>query len=66
MPKPSYLFAVVAGKLVCNETTFTTKSGRPLSIKFYVPAADTKKCEFAHEALKAALRWDERTYGLGA
>lgn len=64
VPKPSYLFAMVAGKLQRSETHFTTKSGRDLPIVFYVPPTATPKCDFAKEVLKGAMSWDEKTYKL--
>lgn len=64
VPKPSYLFALVAGDLQRSVTHFTTQSGRNLPIEFYVPPSATAKCDFAKEVLKAAMAWDERTYKL--
>lgn len=64
VPKPSYLFALVAGKLQYSFTHFKTKSGRDLPIEFYVPPAATVKCDFAKEVLKSAMKWDEDTYKL--
>lgn len=64
VPKPSYLFALVAGKLQYSMTHFTTKSGRELPIEFYVPPAATPQCDFAKQVLKKAMKWDEDTYQL--
>lgn len=64
IPKPSYLFALVAGKLHYSVTHFITKSGRELPIEFYVPPAATSQCDFAKEVLKKAMKWDEETYKL--
>ncbi|KTD50874.1 aminopeptidase N [Legionella quateirensis] len=64
VPKPSYLFAMVAGNLQRSEAHFRTRSGRDLPIVFYVPPAATEKCAFAKEVLAAAMAWDERTYNL--
>lgn len=64
LPKPSYLFALVAGSLQRSETVFKTRSGRDLPIIFYVPPNATAKCDFAKEVLKAAMAWDEHTYNL--
>ena len=64
VPKPSYLFALVAGKLQRSVTHYKTGSSRDLPIEFYVPAAATAKCSFAKEVLKEAMAWDERTYTL--
>lgn len=63
-PKPSYLFALVAGNLNRLEDKFTTKSGREIGIEFYVKKEAIDKCHFAMAMLKKAMRWDETTYGL--
>jgi aminopeptidase N len=62
-PKPSYLFALVAGDLAPLEDTFTTKSGRKVDLKIYVRAQDLDKCGHAMDSLKRAMRWDEDVFG---
>jgi aminopeptidase N len=62
-PKPSYLFALVAGDLVPLEDTFTTRSGRTVPLKIYVRAEDRDKCPHAMDSLKRAMRWDEDVFG---
>jgi aminopeptidase N len=62
-PKPSYLFAIVAGKLACLEDTFTTISGRSIKLEVYVEADDIDKCEHAIHSLQASMAWDEKNYG---
>jgi aminopeptidase N len=62
-PKPSYLFALVAGDLACNAGTFTTRSGREVQLGIWVRAADIAKTDHALHALKTAMAWDERVYG---
>ncbi|KTD41311.1 aminopeptidase N [Legionella parisiensis] len=64
VPKPSYLFALVAGKLQKSVTYFKTRSERELPIEFYVPPEATAKCDFAKEVLKEAMRWEEETFDL--
>src|SRR5690606_29734762 len=61
--KPCYLFALVAGDLKAVSDTFTTCSGREITLKIFVEAKDLDKCEFAMGALKRAMRWDEEVYG---
>ncbi len=61
--KPSYLFALVAGDLVCVEDTFTTMSGREVALQIFVEAHDKDKVDFAMASLKASMTWDEQTYG---
>ncbi|HEX7850032.1 MAG TPA: aminopeptidase N [Sphingomonas sp.] len=62
-PKPSYLFAMVAGNLAANRATFTTMSGRAVELGIWVRERDLAKTEHALEALKLAMAWDEKTYG---
>ena len=62
-PKPSYLFALVAGDLVCREDSFTTRSGRDVTLRMYVEPANRDKCEHALASLKQAMRWDEERFG---
>ncbi|WP_334655544.1 aminopeptidase N [Sphingomonas panaciterrae] len=62
-PKPSYLFALVAGDLACNRGTFTTRSGREVELGIWVRAADLSKTDHALHALKLSMAWDERVYG---
>ena len=62
-PKPCYLFALVAGDLVCLEDTFTTSSGRVVALRIYVEARNREQCDHAMGSLKRAMRWDEETYG---
>jgi aminopeptidase N len=63
-PKPSYLFAVVAGRLAMLGDYYVTLSGRRVLLRIYTGPANVDKCTHALDALKAAMRWDEATYGL--
>ena len=63
-PKPSYLFALVAGDLACIEDSYTTGSGREVALRIYVEAHNADKCAHAMRSLKKAMRWDEHTFGL--
>ncbi len=62
-PKPAYLFALVAGDLVEKKDTFATSSGRTIDLRMYVEARNAAKCDFAMDALKRSMRWDEEVYG---
>ncbi|WP_085047337.1 aminopeptidase N, partial [Brevirhabdus pacifica] len=62
-PKPSYLFALVAGDLVARSASFTTMSGRHVALNVWVRPGDEGKCDFALEALQASMKWDEEVYG---
>jgi aminopeptidase N len=61
--KPCYLFALVAGQLDCLKDSFTTASGRNVSLEIFVEPHDLDKCGHAMQSLKNAMDWDERVYG---
>jgi aminopeptidase N len=61
--KPSYLFALVAGDLKHIEDSFTTSSGRKVTLRLYTEAENIHKCDHAMQSLKQAMLWDEQTYG---
>lgn len=63
-PKPSYLFALVAGELVARETTFTTRSGKAVDVKLWTRAVDVPKGAWALESITRAMTWDEERFGL--
>ena len=62
--KPSYLFALVAGKLVCQEETFRLKSGRQVLLQVWVEDGNLDKTQHAMDSLKNSIRWDEERFGL--
>ena len=62
-PKPSYLFAMVAGDLQANRDRFVTASGREVQLGIWVREADLPRTAHAMQALKDAMAWDERVYG---
>ena len=62
-PKPSYLFALVAGKLEKVEDHFTTMSGRDVTLQIWVEPENLDKTDHAMASLKRAMQWDEETYG---
>ncbi|WP_281971070.1 MULTISPECIES: aminopeptidase N [unclassified Polynucleobacter] len=63
-PKPSYLFAIVAGQLHCVEKTITTSSGAKKLLQVWVREADLSKTAHAMESLVKAISWDEARFGL--
>ena len=63
-PKPTYLFALVAGRLACVEDTFTTRSGRAVALRIFVEPHNADRCDHAMRSLRRAMRWDEDVYGL--
>ena len=62
-PKPSYLFALVAGDLGVVEDSFTTMSGREVALKIYVEHGKEPRASYAMDALKRSMRWDEEVFG---
>ena len=63
-PKPSYLFALVAGDLALVEDVFRTASGRAVSLKFWVEHGNQDQVPHAMNSLKKAMEWDETAFGL--
>lgn len=63
-PKPSYLFAVVAGDFDLLEDTFTTQEGRHVDLQLFVDKGNLGRAQFAMQALKDSMRWDETRFGL--
>ena len=62
-PKPSYLFALVAGDLACMKDHFTTQGGRRVELRIYSEPHNIGQCQYALGALQRAMRWDEETFG---
>ena len=63
-PKPTYLFALVAGALALVEDHFTTRSGRDVVLRIYVESENLDRCDHAMESLVNAMRWDEERFDL--
>jgi len=63
IPKPAYLFALVAGDLLHVQDSYTTASGRSVDLRIYVEPENIDKCEHAMRSLKHAMSWDEKNYG---
>ncbi|TWU05816.1 aminopeptidase N [Stieleria varia] len=63
-PKPSYLFALVAGDLKCHRGSFTTRSGREVALEIWVEERNLSQCEHALVSLQKSMRWDEDVFGL--
>ncbi len=62
-PKPSYLFALVGGRLGKVGKSFTTMSGRQVEIAIYVEPGKESRADYALDALERSMRWDERVFG---
>ena len=63
-PKPSYLFALVAGRLAVREQRITSRSGKQHLLQVYVRPGDLDKTEHAMNSLVASVVWDEVRFGL--
>ncbi len=63
-PKPSYLFALVAGSLVFLEGMHRTTSGKEIILRIYTEKHNADKCEHALQSLQKAMQWDEQRFGL--
>jgi aminopeptidase N len=62
--KPSYLFALVAGKLVCQEEKYRLQSGRKVLLQVWVEKGNLDKTQHAMDSLKNSIKWDEDRFGL--
>ncbi len=62
-PKPSYLFALVAGDLAMVEDNFTTASGRKVTLRIFVEHGKEDRCDWAMASLKKSMAWDEQAFG---
>jgi aminopeptidase N len=63
-PKPSYLFALVAGNLVATERRLQTRSGREVLLQVWVEPGNEGRTVHAMESLVRSIRWDEERFGL--
>jgi aminopeptidase N len=62
-PKPSYLFALVGGRLGRVRKPFTTMGGRKVELAIYVEPGKEDRAGYALDALERSMRWDERVFG---
>ncbi|WIV99403.1 aminopeptidase N [Kinneretia aquatilis] len=63
-PKPSYLFALVAGDLVAREQRVRTRAGKDHLLQVFVRRGDLEKTEHAMNSLIASIVWDEARFSL--
>jgi aminopeptidase N len=61
-PKPSYLFALVAGRYESISDAFVTRSGRRVALAIHVDPGDGARARYAMDALKRAMKWDEGVF----
>ena len=62
-PKPSYLFALVAGRLDRLEDEYVTAEGRRVRLAIHAESDLVARCAWAMQCLKMAMRWDEERFG---
>jgi len=63
-PKPSYLFAAVAGNLASIKDDYTTSSGNKVHLEIFSEAESVDKLHYAMDSLKRSMKWDEDRFGL--
>ncbi|RED48018.1 aminopeptidase N [Aestuariispira insulae] len=63
-PKPSYLFALVAGDLAMMEDRFTTMGDRDVTLRIFVEHGNESRCAYAMDSLIRSMKWDEERFGL--
>ena len=63
-PKPSYLFATVAGDLEYIEDNYTTINGDDVTLRIYVEKENIDSCQYAMDSLIRSMKWDEERFGL--
>jgi aminopeptidase N len=61
--KPCYLFALVGGNLARVADSFTTMSGRQVTLAIYVEPGKEERSRYAMDSLKRAMGWDEEVFG---
>lgn len=62
--KPSYLFALVAGKFSSIRDKFITQSGREVLLEVYSEPESINQCQHCMDSVKRAMKWDEDRFNL--
>lgn len=63
-PKPSYLFALVAGDFDKLSDEFVTRSNRKVQLEIFVDKGNLDRTSWAMQSLKASMKWDEERFNL--
>ncbi|WP_281223218.1 aminopeptidase N [Photobacterium sanguinicancri] len=63
-PKPSYLFALVAGDFDVLRDKYTTVSGRDVELEIFVDKGNLDRADYAMTSLINSMKWDEERFGL--
>ncbi len=61
--KPCYLFALVGGSFDLIEDTFTTMSGREVTLRLFLERGFLDQGQFAMDSLVRSMKWDEEAFG---
>lgn len=61
-PKPSYLFALVAGDFDVLSDSFTKADTDKVELNIYCEKGQTEKAFYAMDSLKRAMKWDEEKF----
>ncbi len=62
-PKPSYLFALVAGRLESLEDVHNGADGREVRLVIHAEPDAIGQCHWAMQCLKSSMTWDEQRFG---
>lgn len=63
-PKPSYLFALVAGDFDVLTDKYVTQSGRDVTLEIFVDKGNLSRAHHAMTSLINSMKWDEERFGL--
>ncbi len=63
-PKPSYLFALVAGDFDVLRDQYQTRSGRNVALEIFVDKGNLDRANHAMVSLINSMKWDEERFGL--
>ncbi|MDA9556092.1 aminopeptidase N [Vibrio sp.] len=63
-PKPSYLFALVAGDFDVLTDQYVTRSGREVALEIFVDKGNLDRAEHAMLSLVNSMKWDEERFDL--
>ncbi len=64
VPKPCYLFALLAGDFAAIRDTYTTRSRRDISLSIFAREEFLEKVAPSMALIKRAMAWDEEVFGL--
>lgn len=64
-PKPTYLFAIIAGPLKSVEGVFTRETGKDVKLIVYAEEGlvKSKSLDWALHCLQLSMKWDEEKFG---